>query len=538
VGQAVIAAAPISNPAQRQGMLADSGLCLGLVALGVVLRWPQLWNIPVFTDEWDEIAVSLDIVRGHAWPLTNADAYYGALTSYLMAGFFMLFGVNTEAPRLFALIMGVLQILPSYLLGLEAGRAAGFQQVGARLVGSITGLLLAFAGAHILLNSHLAWANSTTPLFTTAALWLMLRAGRRWQQNRSGRWELIVCGLCLGLALQTHVMVAVLIVGMAVGALLTVPRLTLGPAGLLAVVALAVGYANMIAFNILTQGESLRNAQSMSAGYSGGKDVSYGEKLGSLLLSLVRVLGGALDRRDSIWNFLADPILIATIGGAIVGVVLLAFRRQSVLLCALLATVVLLPLVNNRYEPLFSGRYLSPLLPLLFAGLSTVIVLLSARLAPPRLMASTALACAAVLGAYSLIQLHGLYGRLESSGRSNSRVLETIRGVQAMLQPGDVVYLDNRLSRRRLMEAGAGDMERVFRALLEISATPYRVVSLDDDWRPSQPGLVILASRESPRVTGATIARLGLTDPRGGIATPMGGGEIFHLYRAPDRLSV
>ncbi|HEX3247490.1 MAG TPA: hypothetical protein VHX16_18940, partial [Chloroflexota bacterium] len=340
----MIATVPRSAWIGRRGAVIDSLLCLALVALAASLRWPQLWNIPVFTDEWDEIAVSLRIVRDGAWPLTNADAYYGALTSYLMAGFFMLLGVNLEAPRLFALIMGVLQILPSYLLGMEAGRAAGFQQVGARLVGSITGLLLAFAGAHILLNSHLAWANSSTPLFTTTALWLMLRAASRWQQNRSGRWELIVAGLCLGLALQTHVMVAVLIVGIGVGALLTVPRLTLGPTGLLAVVALAVGYANMIAFNILTRGETLRIAQSMSAGYSGGKDVSYAEKLGSLLLSLVRVLGGALDRRDSIWNFLADPILIATIGGAIVGVVLLAFRRQSVLLCALLATGVLLPL--------------------------------------------------------------------------------------------------------------------------------------------------------------------------------------------------
>jgi hypothetical protein len=61
---------------------------------------------------------------------------------------------------------------------------------------------------------------------------------------------------------------------------------------------------------------------------------------------------------------------------------------------------------------------------------------------------------------------------------------------------------------------------------------------LDDDWQPSQPGLVILAARDSPRTTSATIARLGLTNPRGGIATPMADGEIFQLYRASDRLGV
>ena len=77
------------------------------------------------------------------------------------------------------------------------------------------------------------------------------------------------------------------------------------------------------------------------------------------------------------------------------------------------------------------------------------------------------------IGGYSLMQLFALYGRLEASGRSNTRVLETMRGVRAMLQPDETVYLDNRLSRRRLMEAGAGDMERVFSALLDVSGMPY-----------------------------------------------------------------
>src|SRR3954465_2634896 len=109
----LIAIAPATARGESRGFLADAILCAGLLALGVAFRWPEMWNIPVFTDEWDEIRVSLNILRDGAAPLTNADPYYGALTSYLMAGFLLFTGVNMETPRLFALILGALQLIPT-----------------------------------------------------------------------------------------------------------------------------------------------------------------------------------------------------------------------------------------------------------------------------------------------------------------------------------------------------------------------------------------------------------------------------------------
>ena len=161
-----------------------------------------------------------------------------------------------------------------------------------------------------MLNSHLAWANSTTPLFTTTALWLLLRVARRWRETKLGGWELAAAGLCLGFALQTHIMVLVIIVGAAIGASLTVPRLVFGRWGLISGTAIMLGYLNMIVFNVITRGGDLRFAQSMSDGYSGGKDVGYLQKLGSLLLSLLRMAGGAMDRRDSFRSFVTDPLLV------------------------------------------------------------------------------------------------------------------------------------------------------------------------------------------------------------------------------------
>jgi hypothetical protein len=531
---AVIATRGEARPRVERAWLTDVAVCAGLVVLGLGLRWPELWNVPVFTDEWDEIAVSLDIIRKGARPLTNADPYYGALTSYLMAGFLLLTGVSIEAPRLFALSLGALQLVPAYLLGLEMGRAAGFDQDRVRLTGVLSGLLLASAAGHIVLNSHLAWANCTTPLFTTTALWLLLVATRRWRDSRSGGWELVGAGLSLGLAFQTHIMVSVLIVGAAVGVMLTIPRLARSRWGLLALGAAALGYANMIVFNVVTGGQTLRHAQSMAAGYAAGRELGYVEKLGSLMLSLMRMLSGAIDRRDSFWAFVLDPLLIVGILAGFAGVGLLALGRQRVLLCVLLATALLLPVVNNRYEPLFSGRYLSPLLPVLFAGLCVSAIHVCQRLAPPRFVDGLVVALVGVFCAYSLAHLVGLYGRLEASGRTNERVLAAVREVHASTQPGDVVYLDNRLRRRQLMEAGSGDMERVFSALLDVTGTPYEVVSIDDSWRPARPGLILLASRETPRSTGAVIARLQLTDARGGRAEPMDENEIFGLYRAPS----
>src|SRR5687768_2871764 len=77
----------------------DLLLMAGLALLSVVVRWPNLWLAPRFTDETLEVLHSLAIVRDGARPLTNYDSYYGALYNYVVALAFLVSGESLLAPR-------------------------------------------------------------------------------------------------------------------------------------------------------------------------------------------------------------------------------------------------------------------------------------------------------------------------------------------------------------------------------------------------------------------------------------------------------
>ena len=67
------------------------------------------------------------------------------------------------------------------------------------------------------MNSHVAWGNCVTPLFTTTAGWLLARAARLGDAptglSRTGGLLLVLACAAFGLALQTHPSVAVLLPG-------------------------------------------------------------------------------------------------------------------------------------------------------------------------------------------------------------------------------------------------------------------------------------------------------------------------------------
>ena len=136
----------------------------GVLLLALALRLPHLALVPQFTDESLEVLWSLPIARGEALPLTNYDAYYGALFNYLVAGAFVLLGPSALAARVAVLVAGVLTVLATYALARAwNGPAAGL----------LAGGLMAVNAAHVAINSHVAWANCTTPLFTTLAVWAL-----------------------------------------------------------------------------------------------------------------------------------------------------------------------------------------------------------------------------------------------------------------------------------------------------------------------------------------------------------------------------
>src|SRR3954471_16634463 len=117
--------------APARGVASTWALELALVALlaaaAALVRWANLWSVPIFTDEGDEAGLALRIYRDGARPLTNDDPYLGPLFNYLLAGLFWLAGPNPWLPRALMLALGAVTVVPAYLLARElaAGTGAG-----------------------------------------------------------------------------------------------------------------------------------------------------------------------------------------------------------------------------------------------------------------------------------------------------------------------------------------------------------------------------------------------------------------------------
>src|SRR4051794_14117198 len=166
----VATAAPRTVRAATRLRIAEVVLVVALVLLAAAIRWPELNILPPYTDETEESLRAWAIAQGEIRPLTNVDAYVGALWSYVVAGGFRVLGRSPEVPRLLSLVAGSLTVGITYLLG---------RQLREPLVGALAALLLAVNAAHILVSSHVSWSNCATPLFTTLAIWLVVRAIER-----------------------------------------------------------------------------------------------------------------------------------------------------------------------------------------------------------------------------------------------------------------------------------------------------------------------------------------------------------------------
>jgi len=153
-----------------RGVLVDLCIVLLFCLLALAIRWPLVDAIPRYTDETGEVATALAIAFDGARPLVHNDAYRGPFWAYLLGTVLAITGPQPGLPRLFALALGALTVGVTYLFGRAlAGRGAG----------AIAALLMATAFGHVVLGSHVAWSNNSTPLWTTlAALCLWLGAGR------------------------------------------------------------------------------------------------------------------------------------------------------------------------------------------------------------------------------------------------------------------------------------------------------------------------------------------------------------------------
>jgi hypothetical protein len=175
-----------------------------------------------------------------------------------------------------------------------------------------------------------------------------------------------------------------------------------------------------------------------------------------LLTSLPLLFAGEIGERRGEMLALDDPIPFVYAGIVLVGL-LATFRRRLFLPVLLFASAALmLPAFNGKYEPLFNGRYLAPLLPLAFV-LATLTVVTTvdrfARLRPRGVIMVTVLL--AVLAIPPLLSL-GSYVSVTLAAGPNNRELYRAAGIVVASETTRPVLVDASLSGTRVSTGREG----------------------------------------------------------------------------------
>ena len=455
-------------------------LLLGvLVGAAFAVRLPYLLTVPRFTDEQIEVLYALPLYRLQAFPLIGPDPYNGPLHTILVATGLWLLGPQPETSRLVSVLVGTATVGATYLLG---------RQLGGWLAGLIAAGLLTTSAGHVLVNSHVAWSSSTTPLFTTAAMAVMLPAF-----TRLSRPHLAGGALLLALALQTHPSVAAFLPGVGL-ALLARPRLLRSRWLLIAALLFVLGYSNVAVYNLLpdaqggyrqvassllpdwftADGASASRLAQQQRTYSGGQGGPefYLANLGSLAHNLPRLAASLVETEARWTEYLAQPSFWAYGGLLLVGLAWPFARGVPLPTLAGGSFLLLLPFLTGKFEPIFNGRYLMPLLPLAFAGFGAAIAHLWAavRGPAPRLVLG---ASALVLIVYPLFVLVRFEQRSHEDGQVNVDLIGTAAAAARSRSAGEPLLLDEALGRRSL--PADGDLLLSLRLLLELRRVEYLI---------------------------------------------------------------
>ena len=422
-----------SQPGRR---LPEWGLDLllggGLLALAVAIRLPYLQLVPVLSDEAFEVLAALPVLRGEWLLFGPVNPTAGPLVTYLMALGFWLFGPGVNLPRAVMMLIGVLTVGATYLLG---------RSMGGRKAGFIAGLLLALSPVHTIVNSHVAWSNSATPLFMTLTFAALHTAVRR-----EKGWLLVVGGLLYGLSLQTHVSVVVVAPGLLVWFLARRDILTRlrRPWPYLAALAALLGYGNMIAYNLLTAGGSLADFENHTyAWVSEPSWASYWANLKLMVEAVSRTMAGRVPRIDDPLGGLMTLLFVIWLVGALIYTL---FKREWLPVLVILSSTLIMPYFNQRFEDLLAQRYTAFLLPLCFSAMGMAAAhgidrLWRGRWPLPRILAVGGMVLVVILAAYPLRNLFTYYAVETDAGRDNTLTLSMTESLRDSLPPGTPLYV-------------------------------------------------------------------------------------------------
>ena len=341
---------------------------MALAAAAAWARWPDLYTLPVLTDEANELYHALAAWRAGEAPLFTVFGHVGGLWSHALMLAFSVAGPSPFVGRTLVFVAGCATVALTYLLG---------RLLHGRWVGLLAGALLVPNTVHALAISHIGWSNCLTPLFATLTLLALTLAVTRRRPAL-----LLLAGLLAGLTLQTHLSAAPLLLGFGLG-LLSLPvgrRWLTSPWAPASVMAVIIGLLPLVIFNIQTPGGTLRAAQRLPYALHPATSIEeYIAEASRLLIQLTRALASVMEAPDSLASLLVRPQVAPLLALLAVGFGA-AWRSGPARIgpLALLVSLGVTAYTGGEYVwlPSNSSRYLAPLWPICYVliGLGAVTV--------------------------------------------------------------------------------------------------------------------------------------------------------------------
>jgi len=378
----------------------------------------------------------------------------------------VLIGPYLHLPRLLVVVVGSLTTVAAYLLGREWG---------GRLAGLLAAVLVAANPVHVLINSHVAWSNSITPLFTTLGLWQLSRAVRQ-LHGPSLAWA----AAFLALGLLTHPSVFVLLPACAVYLVWRAPGLIRSRWPWLAAAVFVVIYSPMLVYNLLGNYDSLRSVarnRLNAVGRPFGPDVYLDNLLGfgSMLL---RTAAGAIQTEAGDLGYLHQGEVWLWLALGLAAITALVRRGEPLPLLAVLSTPLFGAFYGSDvYEPIFQGRYVMPAVVCVFAAIGAFLAReASSGKSGPTLRTALAGLATLVLVVQPLLALANFRDDAPSFNRA---LIAAVKATEAAREPGEEVMLDRRLHGRQI--GGGWRLDRAFEMGFTIRDIPFRGTDLHID---------------------------------------------------------
>lgn len=421
--------------------------------------------VPRYIDELKEINLAYQIYLGRVYPLHNMAHEIGALHNYILAGIFKLFGPSIYWPRLYVALTSAATVVLLYYLGWKMDH---------RWTGVIAAGLLLTNGMHILVT-HMAWANCTTPFFFALALFAIVKA----EELRNGYW-LIGAGFLWALALQTHSSVIIYVLITFFYVLKPAFRRKTGIplkyywGGLFT---FSAGYSNMIIYNLLTRGESIRWIFTKDYTLENKPGLySYCHNLNQMFCELIRSISSTYSAYNNIRDYLGQPHFLLAVIFLSAGIYWAIKEKKTLPVLFLAGGFIVIPWINRRFGFYIVTRYIMPLiicsLLLMALGLSRTLRKIASRFERPRLFRISAAGLFLIVVGMQIWPFYGYCSRLARTDMSNYLSLKLVEKV-GEFNPGKETKI--------LIDAGVAIENDPLPVLFAIRRYDFAVINKDQD---------------------------------------------------------